>query len=95
MKKIIITGAMGLVGLNLLTKLDYNSYQITVIDKNIHNLNLAKKIFPKLKKINADLSKEGDWEKEFTDVDVVIQLQAQISSPKKEHYIKNNIDSHI
>ena len=93
MKNIIITGACGLVGMNLLTKLDLDKYQITIIDQNKHNLELAKKIFPQIKIIYADVSKTGDWENEFKNIDAIIQLQAQISSPNKSPYVKNNICS--
>ncbi|MFA5020212.1 MAG: NAD-dependent epimerase/dehydratase family protein [Candidatus Pacearchaeota archaeon] len=93
MKKIIITGAGGLVGLSLLTKIDSLKYQITAIDKNKNNLRIAKKINPRIKTICVDVSKNGSWEREFKGCDVVIQLQAQISSPLRIDYIKNNIES--
>jgi len=91
--KIIITGAGGLVGLTLLTLPEISKYQIIALDKNKTNLKLAKKINPNIKIFYCDLSEYGDWEKYFKDVEIVIQLQAQISDPKMEPYIKNNIDS--
>lgn len=93
MKKIIITGAAGLVGINLIKNLPKNKYEIIAIDKNQSRLDLAKKINPDIKTVNADLSSRGDWEKFFKNVQGVIQLQAQISDTKKEPYVKNNIES--
>lgn len=93
MKRIVITGAAGLVGLNLLDELKNSSYEITAIDKNQNNLNLAKKINPNIEITNLDLSKENIPSKILKDTDLIIQLQAQISSPEKEPYERNNIES--
>ena len=93
-KKIIITGAAGEVGLNTLVLLKENSdikkYDIIAIDKNLHNLSLLKKLFPEVKTVNADLVNSSTWEKYFKNAYLVIQLQAQISSPLKQAYDKNN-----
>jgi nucleoside-diphosphate-sugar epimerase len=93
MKKIIITGAAGLVGLNLLSLIDRTKYNIVAIDKHKHNINLARKIFPEIKAIHADVNIGGCWEKEFENTHCVIQLQAQISSQNAKFYKRNNIDS--
>jgi len=91
MKKIIITGAAGLVGMNLLSMMDRNKYRIIVIDKIKENLFLAKRLFPEIEIVGADLSQLGGWQQEFKGANTVIQLQAQISSPLESPYIKNNI----
>lgn len=92
--KIIITGVAGLVGLNLLTFIDSKKYEVIAIDKNKINLNIAKKINPGIKVVCADLSKSNkNWEKFFKNCFCVIQLQAQISDPEEQPYIKNNIIS--
>jgi nucleoside-diphosphate-sugar epimerase len=93
MKKVIITGAGGLLGLSLLTILDSSKYEVIAIDKNKNNLQLAQKINPGIKVFYADLAKEGEWESLFKKAFCVIQMQAQISDPHKEPYILNNIDS--
>ena len=43
MKKVIIAGAAGLVGLNLLQRIDYEKYEVIAIDKDKGKLELAKK----------------------------------------------------
>ena len=98
MKKLIITGAAGEVGFNLISILcsEYkNKYTIIAIDKNTNNLKLLKKLFPVINAVEADLAikNKNTWEKQFKNAHTVIQLQAQISSPNKEPYVKNNIDS--
>ncbi len=93
MKKIIITGAAGLVGMNLLSEIDTSKYEVIALDKNKDNLEIVKKLFPKIKTICADLSDKGKWEKNFEGTDCVVQLQAQISSPGEQDYYDNNVKS--
>lgn len=93
MKRIVITGSAGLVGMNLLTRLDPEKYEVFAIDKNANNIRLSREIFPEVKSIVADVSEKGEWEELFEGADCVIQLQAQISDVKKRPYIKNNITS--
>ncbi|MBU0894634.1 MAG: NAD(P)-dependent oxidoreductase [Nanoarchaeota archaeon] len=94
MKKIIITGAAGLVGLNLLNSINCEKYNVIAIDKNKNNLRLAKKINPKIQTVCADLSVlDKFWGRYFENGFCVIQLQAQISDSEKIPYIKNNIKS--
>ncbi len=105
MKKIIITGAAGLVGMNLLALLHENNlanaksrfaslkYEIIAIDKNKINIRLGKKLFPEVHFEAADLAQPGAWEELFKNADIVIQLQAQISSPSPQSYARNNIHS--
>ncbi|MEK6843995.1 MAG: NAD-dependent epimerase/dehydratase family protein [Nanoarchaeota archaeon] len=91
-KKVIITGAAGFVGLNLINLIDSKKYNLIVIDKNENNLKFIKEIKPEVSLINANLAEiKKTWAKYFSRADCVIQLQAQISSPKKEDYIFNNI----
>ncbi|MBT3451153.1 NAD-dependent epimerase/dehydratase family protein [archaeon] len=92
MKKIVITGATGLVGFNLLSIIDGDKYNIIAIDKNKNNLKLGKKLFPKVNFVHADLSEIDDsWIDLIKESDCVISLHAQISSPQKDPYIKNNV----
>jgi len=94
MKKIIVTGAAGHVGLNLLTLLDTSKYEIIAIDKSSNNLQIVKNINPKISILHADLSvRDKKWEKLFEKAYCVIQLQCQLSGKTQEPYIRNNITS--
>jgi nucleoside-diphosphate-sugar epimerase len=102
-KKIIITGAAGEVGLNIFEVLekdpkysamrDTKKYSLIAIDKNKDTLKMLKKFFPYATTICADLTIRDGWEKNFKGAYAVIQLQAQISSPHEEPYINNNVRS--
>lgn len=95
--KIVITGAAGLVGMNLMAEMHDNGFSknntIIAIDKNSNNIKIVKELFPEIKFAVADFSIKGNWERYFKDTDVIIQLQAQIASQYASEYVKNNIDS--
>ncbi len=79
--------------MNLLARIDRKRYDVIAIDHNRNNMGLAARLFPEVRTVVADVCDEGAWEKELSDVDVVVQLQAQISAPEKGPYVKNNIRS--
>jgi nucleoside-diphosphate-sugar epimerase len=86
---IIITGGAGFVGRNLVRILTSKNYIITVLDKSEKNLDYLKKY--DIKTLCADLADKGDWSREFEGKDVVINLEAQISSPEYDPFYRNNI----
>lgn len=92
MKNIIITGAGGLVGLNLLTQLKEQHQHIIAIDKNSQRIQLIKRIFPMVQAECIDLSCEASqWEHWFVDVETIIQLHAQIQDLEPQPYWDNNV----
>ena len=93
-KKIIITGGAGIVGINLVKVLvEKDISNINVIDKNLHNLNLLKKLFPSITIHHYDLSIKGKWENIFVKKSHVFILHAQISSLNWQDFKRNTIDS--
>ena len=92
-KKIIVTGAAGLVGQNLVQMLVKSEFFVVALDKNEHNLSLLKKINPNVKCVVADCSQQGTWMQLFKDSFAVVQLQAQIAAPSRELFERNNISS--
>lgn len=92
--KIIIPGAAGLVGQNLVIMLQGRGYKnIIAIDKHKKNLEILKSLHPEIQTINADLADRGKWEECFDGADVVLMLQAQIGAPTIEPFIRNTIVS--
>ncbi|MCG7848635.1 MAG: NAD-dependent epimerase/dehydratase family protein [ANME-2 cluster archaeon] len=86
---IIITGGAGFVGRNLVRILTLNNYDITVLDKSVKNLGCLTQY--NIKTLCEDLADKGDWSREFEGKDVVINLEAQISSPEYDPFYRNNI----
>jgi nucleoside-diphosphate-sugar epimerase len=93
-RKIILPGGAGLVGQNLIVRLQARGYaNIVVLDKHRANLDILGKVHPQVTAEFADLSRPGDWQRHFCDVDVVVMLQAQIGGVDRGAFVRNNIDS--
>ena len=92
--RIIVTGAAGLLGQNLITELVLQGFEdILAIDKDQVNLDILHKLHPQVKCLQADLSEKGSWEDEFKDKDILFLLQAQITGSTYEPFKKNTVTS--
>ena len=88
----LITGAAGLVGQNLIPKLlTDGNVEILAIDKHKANVEILRKLHPELSVVQADLSEEGDWELEVRDIDAAILLHAQIGGLDPGEFESNNV----
>jgi len=92
--KIVITGAAGLVGLNLVLMLREVGYaDIVAIDKQAANLELLSRLDSDVRAVFADLAVQGAWEDEFMGCDVAVVLHAQITGKTCAPFARNNIDA--
>ena len=79
MKKIVVTGGAGMIGSNLVAALAKKNCEVVVIDdfsRGTHdNLSeaMANAKVP-VRVVEADLSHQGDWSKEFAGADAVYHL---------------------
>jgi len=92
--KIVITGAAGLVGQNLIVELKSQGFtQLVAIDKHAYNMGILRELHPDVVAIEADVAVPGEWEKAFAGAACVVQLHAQITSKYPEEFVRNNIDA--
>ena len=92
--KLIIPGAAGLVGQNLIIALKDKGYKnIVAIDKHPDNTEILRELHPDIEIIEADISYPGDWQKACAGGDVLIMLQAQIGAKSSAPFIRNNNES--
>lgn len=92
--KIVIPGAAGLVGQNLIIQLKEQGYNnIIAIDKYAENLAVLKTLHPDITILDADVSENGSWEDSLAGAATVIMLQAQIGSKYSNDFVRNNIQS--
>ena len=92
--KIIIPGAAGLVGQNLIVQLKNKGYtNLVALDKHTENIKVLRELHPDIEIIETDLAEKGSWENVFEGADVVLMLQAQIGAPTIEPFIRNNVIS--
>ncbi|MBB4375064.1 nucleoside-diphosphate-sugar epimerase [Bradyrhizobium sp. cir1] len=91
-RKIIITGAAGLVGHNLVARLKSRSdLQVVGIDKHKANTRLFREVHPNVPILEADLAKPGAWTDSFSDADTVVINQAQIGGVRYQEFEANNV----
>jgi nucleoside-diphosphate-sugar epimerase len=94
--KIVITGAAGLVGQNLVLMLleeSDSNLEIVAIDKNTQNLEFLKQLAPTIKAVAMDLATKAEWELEFQGADCVVLLNAQIGATEIAPFIRNNVEA--
>ncbi|QDM28191.1 NAD-dependent epimerase/dehydratase family protein [Tardiphaga sp. vice304] len=92
MRKIIITGAAGLVGQNLVARLKARAdFELVGIDKHTANVALFREAHPEVTMIEADLAVPGVWAECFAGADTVVVNQAQIGGLFIEEFVANNV----
>ncbi len=92
MRKIVVTGAAGLVGQNLIARLKGQpNLTLVGIDKHRSNVALFRKVHPDVTIIEADVSYPGDWADSFAGADAVVINQAQIGGLDENEFIANNV----
>lgn len=92
--KIVLTGAAGLVGQNLIVELKQQGYtQLVAIDKHAHNLEILRKLHPDVQTVLADLAEPGEWTQVFAHARLVVQLHAQITGKFRSLFDRNNIQA--
>jgi nucleoside-diphosphate-sugar epimerase len=90
--KIIITGAAGLVGQNLVILLKEKGYKnVVAIDKHPDNVKIFRECNPDIAILETDLSEKGKWAKSFEGADIVLMLQAQIGALTMDPFMRNNV----
>ncbi len=90
--RIVITGAAGLVGQNLIVRLKRLGYTaLTGIDKHAANTRTLARLHPDIDVVEADLAQHGAWEEAFKDGATLIIAHAQIGGQDAAAFHANNI----
>ena len=90
--RILLTGAAGLVGQNLIVELKAQGYtRLVAIDKHAHNLAILRGLHPDVEVIEADLAEPGAWADAFAGARCVVQLHAQITGKQRAIFDRNNV----
>lgn len=93
-QRIVLTGAAGLVGQNLIVEMKQQGFtNLVAIDKHAYNLEILRKLHPDVKTILADLAEPGEWESALAGAQVVVQLHAQITGKTRDLFDRNNIEA--
>ena len=93
-RKVVITGAAGLVGQNLIPRLKAKGFtDIVAIDKHPTNVRILEKFHPSLRVLHRDLAdvSTGDWASELAGCQALVIGHAQIGGIVPEEYVRNNV----
>lgn len=92
--KLLITGAAGLVGQNLVAELRRQGYtNIVALDKHQGNLAILRGLHPAVQCVTADLAEPGAWSAHFEGAQRLFLLQAQITGAEFAPFQRNTLDS--
>jgi nucleoside-diphosphate-sugar epimerase len=90
--KIVISGAAGLVGQNLVPRLKARGFtSIVGIDKHPANTATLRQLHPDMTIVEADLAEPGNWTAALQGCDVLVHNHAQIGALTYEPFRRNNI----
>jgi nucleoside-diphosphate-sugar epimerase len=95
-KKVVITGAAGLVGQNLIPRLASKGFtSLVAIDKHPINTAILQKNYPSVRLLKEDLAMEhgGKWEQELAGSDALVIGHAQIGGSSAADFIRNNVNA--
>lgn len=97
-KRIVITGAAGLVGQNLVPRLISSGFtDIVAIDKHPTNTAIFEANYPTVRMLRNDLAANGtgpgQWEPELANCDALVIGHAQIGGSHPEEFIRNNVQA--
>ncbi len=91
-KKIVLTGAAGLVGQNLTLQMrDREDIELVGVDKHPANCAIYRKVHEGVELVEADLAEPGDWADSFSGADTLILNHAQIGALSEAPFIANNV----
>ena len=91
MKTIVVTGAAGLVGQNLIPRLKARGHRIIGIDKHPANTAILRQLHPDIEVIEADLAAPAAGSDAFAGADAVVFKHAQIGGLERGPFTANNV----
>lgn len=92
--RVVITGAAGLVGQNLVARLKQRpGYEIIGIDKHPANTQTLRELHPDVTVVETDMAESGAWTAALDGADAVVIGHAQIGGLIEGEFKRNNLDA--
>ena len=93
-KKIVVSGAAGLVGQNLIPRLKKQGFtEIVGIDKHPTNTATLENLHPDIRVLHHDLAAPDGWEHELAGCDALVVSHAQIGGVDPSEFVHNNVEA--
>ena len=91
-ERVVVTGASGLVGQNLIPRLKARGFDnIVAIDKHVANNAILRSLHPDVAVIEADLAKDDAWQEALEGAAVLVSAHAQIGGIDPQAFTDNNV----
>jgi nucleoside-diphosphate-sugar epimerase len=98
-KKIVITGAAGLVGQNLIPRLKTKGLaDLVAIDKHAANMAILEQHHPEVRTLHCNLANSNGtgslrWQDELAGCDALVIGHAQIGGTDPSEFVRNNVEA--
>jgi nucleoside-diphosphate-sugar epimerase len=93
-RKIVVTGAAGLVGQNLIPLLKQGGVgEIVALDKHPTNTAILRRLHAEIRVVEADLYEAGPWQDELKGCTHLVIGHAQIGGLNPQEFVRNNIQA--
>ena len=90
--RIVITGAAGLVGQNLMPRIKALGFSdIVAIDKHPTNARILSELHPDVRVVMADLARDNGWQENLSGATSLVVGHAQIGGLDERAYAANNV----
>ncbi len=90
--RVVVTGAAGLVGQNLITRLKARpGTAIVGIDKHKANIAVLRTLHPDVTVVEADMAEPGSWTAALDGADAIVVGHAQIGGLTEDVFTRNNL----
>jgi nucleoside-diphosphate-sugar epimerase len=91
-KRVVLTGAAGLIGQNLVPRLKARGFtDIVALDKHSANTGVLAELHPDIKVIKADLAKDDGWQGSLQGAEAMVIGHAQIGGIDPDAFVANNV----
>ncbi|HEV7252831.1 MAG TPA: NAD(P)-dependent oxidoreductase [Mesorhizobium sp.] len=90
-QRVVVTGAAGLVGMNLIPRLQERGFEVVAIDKDAQGAALLHRHRPGVPVIEADLARAGGWQEALQGADALVVAHAQIGGNHRQAFRLNNV----
>jgi nucleoside-diphosphate-sugar epimerase len=95
-RKVVISGAAGLVGQNLVPRLLAKGFtELVAIDKHPTNVRILERYHPTIRVLNQDLAEKSNngagWSAELAGCEALVIAHAQIGGLELAEYVRNNV----
>jgi uncharacterized protein YbjT (DUF2867 family) len=92
--KVVITGAAGLVGQNLVPRLKQRGgFEIVAIDKHPANTRILRGLHPDITVLEADLARDDGWQPALDGAEALVIGHAQIGGLDEAEFARNNVEA--